>query len=354
MRDQLTAITGRNMQPFFKDWILGPGYAHFSIDSFKVIPTPGMNTLEVFIHQKKRGSNHYFTEVPLTITVYDDQFNVDDVQMKVSGEFTKLSITTLLHPILVELNVDDALNMAVTADQVMMNASQSYVFKNGKMNVDVTNLPSDALLRVEHHWAAPDKIVDQAAGFNISDYRYWRVSGIFPDNFEAQANIFFDGRNFTSGGNGNLDVDLLKNGTDSVVLLYRRHAGEDWKEYKYYSKTVFGTQKFGRMDLSKLLGGQYALANGISSLAVIENANEKWKYSIVPNPATDQVQFIGPKDDTVAKQIVIYNSSGREIYRENFSHRIELNSSKWKSGSYFASIFMQNKMIWSGQFIISR
>src|SRR5207245_632121 len=64
-RDALTAASGIDMTNFFNDWVFNPGWPHFSIDSFKVVPNGGVYVVRIFVKQKITGAPNYFTNVPL-------------------------------------------------------------------------------------------------------------------------------------------------------------------------------------------------------------------------------------------------------------------------------------------------
>ena len=51
-RDDIAACSGRNMREFFDDWVFSPGFTHFSIDSYTVIPSARSYAVSVYIRQK--------------------------------------------------------------------------------------------------------------------------------------------------------------------------------------------------------------------------------------------------------------------------------------------------------------
>ena len=57
-----------------------------------------------------------------------------------------------------------------------------------------------------------------------------------------------------------LDEDLLGNGEDSLMLVYRKDASEEWREFGFYNKNYMGSpnNKFGRIQIHSLVPGEYA------------------------------------------------------------------------------------------------
>ena len=92
-------------------------------------------------------------------------------------------------------------------------------------------------------------------------YHYWKVSGLDLDNVELSGQFFYDGR---SGGNtGYLDMDLVTVQEESLVLLHRIDAYDDWEEYDAYEKNILGSSDngFGLITMEVIKPGEYTLAN---------------------------------------------------------------------------------------------
>ena len=354
LRDQLSLSSGTDLTDFFNDWVFGPGFGHFSIDSVISTPTPGLTELEIYVHQKKRGSDHFFNNVPLTFSFFDKQMNQTTINSNdlMSGEFSVLHFSLLAEPVLTVLNPNNELNMAVTADDGYISNNGAYDFINGKMKLEVTNIDDSVYLRIQHHWAAPDSKVD--GNYRLSDYRYWKISGILDDNFATDAVFEFDGRTVTTGGNGYLDNDLLQNGSDSIILMYRKDASKQWLEYKYYKKVNLSSLPFGRMELDSLLLGEYTFANGVSSLSINTNTVRNSDFLLSPNPATDNILLKDKSTDTTSKQVLIYNAEGKKMLNEPFRYSIDIDTSQYKTGNYFVVVLHKGHQVFSGKFIVSR
>ena len=354
LRDELSTYSGINLNPFFDDWVFGPGFAHVSIDSFNVEPTSGLYQVEIFTRQKKRGSDHFFTNMPVRVFFHDSNFNVVEGDIMITGEFDSFVIQSPIEPVMVTLNADNALCMAVTSDEKYISQTGTYEFENAKIKVEVENVSDSFLLRLEHHWASPDEIKNTQVPTRISNYRFWKVDGVFPSGLDAKATLEFDGRLQVSGGGGHLDNDLLQNGPDSIILLYRKDASHDWWEYQYYTKVSFGTVPFGRVELDTLLPGEYTFANGVSAIGIEEVQSSKSKFVLSPNPTKDLLKITESSGDSSMKEVIIFSTQGRVVAKEIMRSNVELDVSGLSNGNYLVYILKDNKSLFSGKFVVAK
>lgn len=356
LRDHLSQSTGTNIEDFFDDWVFGGGFPHFDIDSFRAIefiPGSGIIDATAHIRQKMRGSDHFYQNVPLTLTLYDQHFFKQEIEINMSGGKDSFELDPYLVPVEIVLNEHNDLNIAVTADQKFVKNNETFDFENGKMGGTINVVGDSALFRVEHHWTTPDPIKDPNSTTRISTYRFWKVLGVFPDGLDAEARIYFDARNSTSGGNGQLDNDLLEFGTDSLILLYRKNSSEDWEEFRTYTRTSFAGVKYGFMLIENLKPGYYAFANGVSTIGVQDKTEIPSKFRISPNPVSDVLNMETDIKDTSNKTIVIYNVQGKRISSQALQKKNQISVGAWKNGSYFFVVMDQGKQIYSGQFLVS-
>ena len=355
LRDGLSAATGTDLSDFFDDWVFGPGYAHISIDSFTTTQSAGQQNVVLYLRQRMRGSSHYFSNLPVWIDFYDENGSVNRKKALVSGQFSVLSFILPARPVMIALNSGNELLTATTADQVKVSGPASYDLKQGKMKVQVLNSSDTSLLRVEHHWMAPDSAREHPEAFRLSDYRYWRVDGILSDDFDASAEVNFDGRNIVSGGNGNLDNDLTVFGGDSILLLYRQGTHDDWWEFQHYSKVAFPGLPFGTIRIDSLIPGEYTLANGFSAIGISKKASHlQGAYSLSPNPATTRLTVSDLSGDTSKSELFVFTLEGKEILRSAISGSIDLDISAFKAATYLVYNRKADGSMFSGQFVVMR
>lgn len=356
LRDELEIFSGKDLSDFFADWVFGAGFTNIAIDSFKVTPSAGQNRVDLFLKQKKRGSDHFFTNVPVTVRFLNKDLVEEYKSISFSGEFQAFQFDLPIEPVMLSLNTDNKLAIAVTADEGFVEKDKVYDFRNGKMKIEVTNTGTkdSVFLRIEHHWAEPDAIKNVDLQHIISNYRYWKVDGILPIDFEASATLEFDGRNTLSGGGGHLDDDLLANGNDSIILLYRTGPQSDWWEYQHYSKVAFSGVPFGRVELDKLLPGEYTFANGYSAIGVPEIEQYKGRYMLSPNPVTSELNILDLSGDTSLKQVFIFSTDGRLLMEIDMNRKLTLDISSLKNGNYLVNVIKDRTAVYSGKFIVSK
>jgi hypothetical protein len=227
------------------------------------------------------------------------------------------------------------------------------------------------LLRVEHNWIAPDPFLKKTYGLHISKERFWKVDGIFSSGFSASATINYDGT--TSPTTGHLDTGLIKNSEDSLVLLYRVSAKNDWSIHNNFTINTQGSSvnKRGEINIQNLQKGEYALgiwdfSEMVSDSQIVQlpciflesteikRANNL-KLNIFPNPANDSftIQFQEPLKEKLNAEIA--DLAGR--VKKNFiisEGKISflIYTYGWSKGSYFLKISGRNGTVTRKFFVI--
>ena len=115
-----------------------------------------------------------------------------------------------------------------------------------------------ALVRVEHHWAAPDQGPVEPYVEELSTTHFWVVDGIWPEGTLLDARI-----QYTGNSADDLDHELYGNTEANGFLAWRPDASEPWQECTAYEwqpgSLANGSGLFRVFDLKK---GQYAFAKG--------------------------------------------------------------------------------------------
>ena len=261
LRDYLVSCSGmKNINDFFTDWIFDGGFPDFSIEH-KQIKKAGANyTISISIRQRLDHASHLFTNVPLEVTFFDAVGNKTIRPANVSGERTEYTASLPFDPAYIALNYDEKLSDAVTSQcYKMIGHEHRYEFTVAKMSVDMAHSSDTSLVRVEHHWVAPDASKNNVRGLRLSDYRYWNVDGVWSADFQASAVFYYNG---STNGQGYMDNTLITTGKEKLVLVYRPDAESDWQIDKDATLHKAGdeTDKIGSFKVSKLRKGQYALA----------------------------------------------------------------------------------------------
>jgi hypothetical protein len=283
--------SGLDLGDFFRDWIFRPGYNVVLVDSFQ--STEGQDGFDVklFLQQKLKGTDQFHDGLPVFYSVYDKNWNQEDGQTTMSGQREAKSLKTSLNPVLIVLYEQNQQAQARTFDEIVISKTGLVATKNFFWNkLNITSVEDSALLLLEHIWAGPDGIKDfDNQPFRLSNYHYWRVSGLNLSNLTMTGEVFFDGRE--AGNGGHLDGDLVSVQEDSLVLLFRESAASDWGEYGFYSKDVLGSNinAFGLVKLSEVMPGEYAFANIDHRVLAVSDLNQNSEMSLYPNPASSEL-----------------------------------------------------------------
>jgi len=353
-RDNLIAATGLTyLNDYFNDWVFNGGWPHFSIDSFKVVPNGPNYDVQLFFKQKLDGAPAYANNVPLEVKFYDANWNTQTRSFMISGQTTMQTVTIPINPVYAALDFDEKISDATADEWRVISTTGQHNMTLARCNLTVNSISDSALIRVEHNFAPPDPLQNNPNNYNISDYRYWNIDGILPSNFYATGRFYYDGRSTTSGGNGHLDNALTVPNGDSIILLYRRGTHEEWQEYPHYTKTIIGpsaSSKYGYVVADSLKLGQYAFANGVSTVLIGLNEPQQEEYTldVFPNPADEQVTLQWETMSSNETQVRVYDVNGRLVHDEQTANtQLQLNTSEWMSGLYFVQV--QN-----GETLISR
>lgn len=358
LRDFLTSYTGVDLTSFFDNWVFNPGFPHFSVDSFSVIPNGNLYNVTVYVKQKLDGAPTYYTNVPLDFTFKDASWDSYTLSLEVSGAVDSFTVPLSFNPTYIGIDLSDKISDAITAHTETIKTSGNYDFGIAHMSINVNALSDSAYVRVEHNWAAPDPLKNVSSQIvTLSPNRYWKVEGIFPPIFQATAKIYYNGKNSTGGGY--LDNNLITTTEDSLILVYRPNATNDWKEFPYYTKNYSGTHtdKYGYITIDSLLAGEYSLAIGTSLLGIKEaNAYQKSSIKIYPNPASDKFTVDLTSIGSITNEmLIITDESGKEMMRKGLNANIiTINTPHWPSGNYYLYVKNYQKTLIFDKILISK
>ncbi|MGB0805975.1 MAG: M1 family aminopeptidase [Salibacteraceae bacterium] len=338
-RDYLSTKTTEDVNGFFNGWVFNGGFPDYKIDSIEVTPTTANYDVKLVINQKLNHAPNQFTSTPIEIVIYDDNFNSETKTIEVGPNESSVEISSVLNPSFISLNGNNKLCYATTDDQFMIKSTGQKNYDNAMWRLDVKSITDSALVKIEHHWSAPDARLDwNTQPYLLSNYRFWKVDGIWGPDFEAEADFLYDGRE--SGGY--LDSLLVNVTEDSLVLLYRSSAYVNWTEYPYYTKNTLGssTNGFGRILLSKVLKGEYTLANiDHSVLSTGKLKKQHQSIKVYPNPTQGKVTIEWGKNETPIS-VDIYTLNGKSVlsFSDVPNQALSFNSKRLKSGQYVARI----------------
>lgn len=357
-RDFLNQCSAVDLTSFFDNWVFNAGFPHFSVDSFFVMQNGGSYDVTVFIRQRLKAAPAYYSNVPLELTFISETFDSTERTILFSGECGIYHTQLGFEPAFVAVDMNEKISDAITDKVLHISNTGSYDFEEALLTMNVTQLSSPALLRVEHNWVAPDPMKTSVPGLHLSKERFWKIDGILPAGFSASAKFSYDGT--TSTSTGYLDNALITNTEDSLVILFRSDKKSDWQIHPSFTVNPLGSilNKRGEITINNISKGEYALAIWDHSRAVadsqetvspcfalaaheVSTAMNEMEFTLFPNPANDSffIKFEKPLQNEA--QINVIDLTGKTV--DTFllgktSDKIEISSEKWNRGAYLICV----------------
>ena len=330
-KQTLEDITGVDMTPWFEAQVLQPGFSTWVLDS--TVHEAGAQSSTLFLQQKLRACENYHMAEPLDVTVWDSNWNRYDTQITASGQLDEITIDHpgIDSPALVALNANGKLNQGRL--DFMYTVSETEGIQNlpwVEMRVGCDAMPEgdSALVRIEHHWAAPDQGPVEPYVEELSTTHFWVVDGIWPEGTLLDARI-----QYTGNSADDLDHELYGNTEANGFLAWRPDASEAWQECTAYEwqpgSLANGSGLFRVFDLKR---GQYAFAKGDVSAHVSEV--EALDIAVWPNPASSLLNITCKGGISPFR---VLNSLGQkmiDVSRTAHAESWQLDVSGWAKGWY--------------------
>ncbi len=349
LKDELTAGSGINMNRFFDDWIYTPGFPHFSIDSVLHVPG-GLDHMYVYTRQRSVGNNNLY-EMPIEVNFSN---GITDTSVTVVID----SLTNLFHiplyflPEWTTIDRNEKVSDAISSNEKLITATGTLLIAETNVTLNVQSLGvSQTIMRVEHNFVAPDPFINSNPGIRLSDYHYWKVSGIFSSGFLSKGIFIYDGS--TNNTTGYLDNTLITGTEDSLVILYRPGAGFNWEVIGSYIHNTGAsvTDKRGSFTVDTILQGEYSIGMYDYTVGIHALPTETDLFTVSPNPSSDSFTITITDEILTKCTMLIYDMGGRVVYEVQLSENsksITWSGEKFNSGVYQV-IFKSNGLNIAGK-----
>ena len=306
-RDQLAQITSQSLNDFFNDWVFNPGFAQFSVDSLSV----NGNNATVKIGQRIRKAPALYSNVPVFVTFFSATGDTISRKLTANGSSTTQSFTNLpFSPSFALASYNGVLLTGNTHDEHLIKTTGTFDAAHSYMRITANSVQDSAKLIVMHNWAAPGGKVPSGKDYRLSPQHYWTVQGVNLENSDLTGRVNLLPTIIS------LDYELLQNGGDSLVVLYRKDATEEWSLYPDQQKTLIGTAGHGFMEIHKLKAGDYTFANSSEKVSLKENDKRHGHIEIYPNPARNRI-FIKFDQPAEKYAITMNDAAGKLLYSKN-------------------------------------
>lgn len=349
LRNQLTASSGIDMTRFFEDWVMTPGFPHFSIDSMSSIFNGNNYAITIYTKQKQKGNNHVYS-MPLECNLAN---GINDTTIVLMIDSATNSFNTIISfsPVWVSLDRKEKISDAVTDFEQVISTIGTKTFPETKVSLSVQSAGTDSsVVRIEHHWVAADPFMNNP-GIRVSNYHYFGADGLWANGFYSKATFTYDGS--TSLSLGYLDNTLITGTEDSLLILYRKGAWDEWKKVNSYTHNKgLVTDKKGSFIIDTLKKGEYTfgyydytVASEVKDLFIPES---DVLFVAIPNPVKQMCtfQFTAPEDRK--NYITVFDIAGKMVYSTIvYAHQefITLDVSRYSRGTYIAQLISDGKVL---------
>lgn len=343
LRDYLTNYSGIDLHDFFQNWILSPGLPEFCIDSTFITPNGSDYDVTVFIRQRKHHSLQYLQHVPLELGMYNALWQYQLCKVDVSGPCTEYHTTLPFKPEMILLDPEEMISDAVTEDELPIRNIGNTTLNHAKCRVfikQLLNTSDSTLLRIAHHWVAPDRFknASSANGYVLNDARYWRIDGLNCINVQGIIQFQFN----ANSANSFLDSTWIKNSDDSIRLFYRKDATEEWQLANDSLIAGAPTDRYGNIYLKEIKSGDFCFGikrsnytdtlhteAGTSCQVVLgmEETKTIGSFQVYPTPTYGVIHFLNANGITK-----VYNPMGH-LVAETKESSIDL--SRLPQGIYY-------------------
>ena len=356
-RDKLIEGTGIDLNSFFDGWVFTPGFPHFSLDSFRTSPS-SLNAwnVEIYTSQKGLGNSHIYS-MPVKISFYD-ALEVYQVQtFLIDSQFNHFSVEVPIPPTMLAIDREEEMSDAVVDYEQKIKSSGTFIFP--ETNFTLLNqqaLGDSVLVRIEHHFVAPDTLILPNGISKISDYHYWHIDGSWDNSFSGKGKFIYDGS--TSNTSGYQDNSLFTGNENYIRLLYRPNRGSNWQiaEGFILNKGSSVNDKRGNIEIDSLRKGEYCFGWSETPLSIKQDSATETSISLFPNPASNELEIDFKKVRTENTwTILILDSQGKELqktYLVKGQNSAKVNVYDLKSGIYVvAAKELGGNREWSEVFI---
>ncbi|HWB63478.1 MAG TPA: M1 family aminopeptidase [Chitinophagales bacterium] len=351
----LSQCSNINLTDYFNDWVLSPGFTHFSIEKTIIQPLGNSEVkAEVFIRQRLSHADHFYNNVPVVVSYFDANRNRFDEVVNVSGQCSYHEHTfSNFTPVYIALDYDRHLQDAITDEWKVIVDTGTYIYNTALLNVKVNNVPDSAIVRVEQSWLPAEPMFHPIPSLHLNNRRYWTIDGTFDSTFNASATFTYNGNT-----NAYLDSSFISNSEDSLVVMYRANEDSDWALADSFTINIgnSASDKTGTAAIYNIRKGMYTLAiynsqypvdtNTFVSCPVetaIPSVQNGAGFKMFPNPAAETTTLVFAAG-TFAK-CGLFDLSGRKIYEIKIMPQQTTADIKLKTlstGNYFVTLTTNN------------
>jgi hypothetical protein len=333
LNSSLNNSTGFNTNNYFTDWIHQPGFANFCIDSTTTTPNNGQWNITIYTRQRKHFNTNYYNNVLLPISIYSKDFSHISIHTNFDQQCKVFTFTVPFEPAFACIDEDEKISDASTASTIIIKTLGTKNAKEAKASIVVRALTGDSsLVRLEHHWVAPDRFKNKIGDYVLHNNRYWRVDGINLQNIRGVLGFNYN----AAGSNNYLDSSWLKAPESGIRLCYRKDATQDWQLANDSLVIGNATDRIGIIYAKNIIAGDYAMAinrpgfvdlivtdaptgicnNFATTITKIYATDKNNIFTIYPNPTNNLIGILANQLQHIDTEIFIIDSNGKTVYED--------------------------------------
>lgn len=336
LSDAYSDCSGMDMEPFSDYWLNKPGFPHFSIDSLVVHNTTPPYQVSVYIRQRLVGTDDYYEQVPLDLTIYSIGLNENTWKAMVSGPCTEVQFTTNDYPLMATLDKDEKIGDATLDGYVITDDPGSLSISETKCELEIESISDSTFVRVQHHLIMPDRAL--AAGIEnlfLSPNRYWSLEILNGSGTSVDITAEFLYNGTTDSELGYLDNPLGIGSENNLRLMYRARSNDPWSFAPSTTQNIGNSpiDKIGSFTVINAQAGEYAIAKlqtgYVDNLVTVIPAScatynivsglgddpldhtTMYKFSAYPNPVKNEFEILGNRNEI--KSLQLYNTLGQLV-----------------------------------------
>jgi aminopeptidase N len=332
---------GVDLEDFAQAWVYTPGTPHFSIDSSVITPENGQYKVDIYLRQKFKDADFLADNNVLEVGFLKEDFSITTDTVHFSGRYGHSVKYIDFNPMTVMADPYERTDDATIDYFKIFTGPGSHTFQRTYLTIFIDALEDSALVRVTHHWVAPDSIKNPLPGMRFSQKRYWQVEGCFPQDMAARGKFYFS-------NSPTMDADLQLTDEDSVMIFYRANRSDPWH---YIPQYLYGIPTIGYIYVEDLKPGEYALAAINKQIVEVPEKNQHTDLRVFPNPTTGKINLrFREKGDYL---LIVSDTSGKAVKKEQFRGKnttISLNSNS--PGAYIISVYKNGNYLRSEKIIL--
>lgn len=334
----LSESTGVPMDDFFDDWVYNPGFASFEINSVDASTVGAFTNSFIVIEQKLREANTYYNNVPLTITTFDEFWNMTHHPIMSNGQEFSVNIETEYVPAFYVINAMNELNLAkMDHREIYTEPTSMYDLPYVSFRTKCLEIDEEAQVWVEHQWigADQDNLADNID--EISNVHYWIVHTDMSENTHIQGRVSYQG-----AVESHLDYDLFNDTEEGGMLAYRASPDQPWIEFPYYLYQPGSlTNGNGTILIDSLIAGEYAFAKGNPEFGVgiEELTSDDIQMQLYPNPVSNMLNLEWEKE---LGRITVSNVKGQVVIDQAVNrgqNRMTIDVSDLANANYMINVY---------------